>query len=157
MTVSGALDREALIVVEKLRDATNAHDLDALVAHFSSDYVNKTPAHPSRGFRGREQVRENWSHIFAGVPDIAARITRFTVSGATIWSEWELFGTRLDGRPHHMAGVIIFTIGDGLITEAAFYLEPVEDDAGTVGDAVDRAVGAPEVPGQTAALEGGPS
>ncbi len=156
MTVSGALDREALIVVEKLRDATNAHDLDALVAHFSSDYVNKTPAHPSRGFRGREQVRENWSHIFAGVPDIAARITRFTVSGATIWSEWELFGTRLDGRPHQMVGVIVFTIGSGLITEAAFYLEPVQDDAGTVDDAVGRAVGARMLSGKNAPLAGGP-
>lgn len=148
MTISGDLGREALTVIEKLRDATNAHDLDALVAHFSPGYINKTPAHPSRGFSGREQVGENWHHIFAAIPDIAAHITRSAVSGATVWSEWEMFGTRLDGRPHRMAGVVIFTVSDGLITNAAFYLEPVEDDAGTVGEAVSRAVGAPGLSGQ---------
>ena len=154
MTVAGVFDQEALIVVEELRDATNAHDLDALVALFSPTYVNKTPAHPSRGFSGREQVWENWSHIFSAVPDIAARIVRSAVSGATVWSEWEMFGTRLDGRPHRMAGVIVFTISEGLIAEAAFYLEPVEDHAGTVGEAVGRAVGARALSDETASQGG---
>ncbi len=154
MTSSGDFGRDALTVVEKLRDTTNAHDLDALVSHFSHTYINRTPAHPSRGFSGREQVRENWSRIFTAVPDIAARMTRSAVSGATVWSEWEMFGTRLDGRIHRMAGVIVFTVSDSLITDAAFYLEPVEDDAGTVGEAVGRALGAPGLTGEAAPRAG---
>ena len=155
MSISGDIGHDAMTVIEELRAATNAHDLDALVALFSPIYVNKTPAHPSRGFSGREQVRENWSHIFSAVPDIAAHIIRSADAGMTLWSEWEMIGTRLDGRPHRMAGVIVFIISEGLIAEAAFYLEPVEDDAGTVAEAVGRAVGAPALSGETAPQGGG--
>ena len=57
-------------VALRLRDATNLHDLDALVGCFALDFENETPAHPARSFRGRDQVRKNWAQIFAGVPDI---------------------------------------------------------------------------------------
>jgi hypothetical protein len=40
-----------------LQRATDARDLEALVACFAPDYRNETPAHPERGFTGREQVR----------------------------------------------------------------------------------------------------
>lgn len=46
--------------IERLLQATNGRDLDALVACFAEDYVNDTPAHPARGFRGSAQVRRNW-------------------------------------------------------------------------------------------------
>jgi ketosteroid isomerase-like protein len=61
--------------------AVNDHDLDALVACFAPDYVNETPARPQRGFRGREQVRRNWTQIFAGVPDIRAAVPRYATDG----------------------------------------------------------------------------
>ena len=41
---------------------------------FTEDYVNETPAHPARGFRGREQVRRNWTRLFEALPDITATI-----------------------------------------------------------------------------------
>src|SRR5215218_10143507 len=37
-------------VVERLLEAVNAHDLEAMVALFADDYQNETPAHPQRGF-----------------------------------------------------------------------------------------------------------
>ena len=61
-------------LVRRLAAATNAHDLDALTACFADDYLNETPAHPARGFRGAEQVRRNWAQLFAGIPDLSARI-----------------------------------------------------------------------------------
>lgn len=54
--------------LRRLQEATNAHDLDALVACFAPDYRNETPAHPSRSFQGNEQVRANWRQIFEFVP-----------------------------------------------------------------------------------------
>lgn len=60
-------------LLEHLLPAVNDHDLDGLVACFDEDYVNVNPAHPERGFRGSEQVRRNWSQIFARVPDVRAR------------------------------------------------------------------------------------
>jgi hypothetical protein len=123
--------------------ATNAHDIDALVGCFSPEYVNQTPAHPSRGFVGQEQVRRNWTGIFAGVPDITARVVAKAVEGSEAWTEWEMNGTRRDGAPHAMAGVIIFGVDGDRIVSARFYLEPVEHASGGVDAAVQRAVGSP--------------
>ncbi len=123
-------------VVERLAAATNAHDLDALVACFGEDYDNETPAHPDRGFRGRDQVRTNWEQIFAFVPDVRARVIRSVVDGEMIWSEWEMSGTRRDGSRHLMRGVIIFGVTGETIASARFYLEPVDDGPSGVDQAV---------------------
>ena len=39
-------------IVDRLRRATNDHDLEAVVACFTTDFRNETPAHPERGFTG---------------------------------------------------------------------------------------------------------
>lgn len=127
-------------MVQRLQRATNEHDLEALVGCFASDYRNETPAHPERGFTGREQVRANWTQIFAAIPDLTCEVLRFTVDGDMVWSEWEHRGTRPDGSLHLMRGVVIFGVADGLASWARFYLEPVQDDAGTVDQAVRRQV-----------------
>jgi ketosteroid isomerase-like protein len=132
-----------LEVVTRLLAATNDHDIDALVECFAEEYVNETPAHPLRGFRGRDQVRTNWTSIFAAVPDLTARVVASAVDGGTAWTEWEMSGTRRDGAPHAMAGVIVFGVSGGHITWARFYLEPVEQTSGDVNAAVDRALHAP--------------
>ena len=125
----------------RLVRATDEHDLEALVDCFAADYVNETPAHPARGFTGREQVRRNWSQIFTGVPDLRARVLRHVAEGDAVWSEWEMWGTRRDGAPHLMRGVIIFEVHDDRATAARFYLEPVDQAPTDVNDAVRAAVG----------------
>ena len=127
--------------VERLVAATNAHDLDALVDCFAEDYLNDTPAHPRHGFHGREQVRRNWSTIFAAVPDIAVRVLATAAAGDAVWTEWELTGTRRDGGAHLMRGVIVFTVRDGRAAAARFYLEPVETTSDDADDAVRAATG----------------
>jgi ketosteroid isomerase-like protein len=123
-------------VLDRLVCATNAHDLEELVSCFAAEYVNEAPTHPSRGFRGRDQVRRNWQQIFAFVPDVHAEVVRRVVDGDTVWSEWEMTGTRRDGTPHRMCGVIIFRARDDAIVSARFYLEPVDESDRTVGGAV---------------------
>lgn len=128
-------------MVERLRQAVNDHDLAALVACFDASYRNETPVHPARGFSGRDQVRRNWEQIFASVPDVTAEVLRCTVDGDTAWTEWEHRGTRPDGSPHLMRGVVIFGVADGLATWARFYLEPVFDDRLDAGAALRQQVG----------------
>jgi ketosteroid isomerase-like protein len=127
--------------VDRLRRATNEHDLDALAGCFALDYRNQTPLHPSRGFQGRAQVRRNWEQIFAAVPDITADVT-WIEDEATVWSEWEMRGTRRDGSPHLMRGVVIFGVEGDEAIWARFYLEPVQDGGENADEAVRRAVGA---------------
>jgi ketosteroid isomerase-like protein len=137
---------DAGAMVARLVDATNRHDIEALVDCFAPDYRNETPAHPARGFTGREQVQKNWEQIFGGVPDIAVKVVRQVVDGATIWSEWEMRGTRRDGSPHLMCGVILFGVTDGRAAWARFYVEPVDAGTGDVNEAVRRVVAAPTAP-----------
>ena len=127
-------------VVQRLRAVTNAHDLDAIVACFASDYRNETPAHPARNFVGNEQVRRNWTKILAAIPDISTEILASAVSGNMVWTEWEHRGTRRDGAAHLMRGVVVFGVSDGLIASARFFLEPVEEASGDVDAAVRRQV-----------------
>jgi len=128
-------------VLERLVAAVNAHDLDALVSCFAVDYVNETPAHPQRGFRGNDQVRRNWTHLFAGVPDIRACVPRSAVDGDTLWAEWELSGTRTDGAAFLLRGVVIFAVRSAKMASARFYLEPVEDTSGDVAAHTRRVAG----------------
>jgi ketosteroid isomerase-like protein len=125
-------------LVQRLRDAVNEHDLEKLAACFAADYRNDTPLHPARGFTGQEQVRRNWERIFALVPDISAQLLRCAVDGDTVWSEWEHRGTRPDGSPHLMRGVVIFGMSGEVAVSARFYLEPVNDDGADVDTAVAR-------------------
>jgi ketosteroid isomerase-like protein len=138
MTPTG---KDPAAVLRRLEEATARHDLDALVDCFAADYRNETPAHPARGFRGREQVRANWRQIFAGVPDLRARVVRSAVQGSEVWSEWEMAGTRRDGRPHLMRGIVVFETDGERMTAARFYLEPVDESPSGVDDAVRAAVG----------------
>lgn len=128
----GASSVEPQRVVEDLLAAVNAHHLEGMVACFAADYVNETPAHPQRSFRGPDQVRTNWTRIFAGAPDIRAEVPRMAVAGDTVWTEWELDGTRADGSALLMRGVVVFVVGDRTIRSARFYLEPVEHSSGDV-------------------------
>lgn len=126
-------------LVERLCRAVNEHDLEALTSCFALEYRNETPAHPARGFQGRSQVRRNWEQIFGAVPDITAEV-RLIADQDTVWSEWEMRGTRQDGSPHLMRGVVIFGVDRGEVTWARFYLEPVQEGGGDVDETIRRAV-----------------
>jgi ketosteroid isomerase-like protein len=128
-------------MARRLCAAANDHDLTGLVACFAPGYRNVTPAHPQRGFTGREQVRRNWEQIFAAIPDLSAEILSCAVDGETVWTEWEHRGTRRDGSRHLMRGVVIFGVADGLADWARFYLEPVQDDGRDADAAVREQVG----------------
>jgi ketosteroid isomerase-like protein len=130
-----------LALADRLSDAVNRHDLDAMARCFAIDFVNETPVHPARSFRGREQVRKNWAQIFAAVPNLQADMVSFAIHDDTVWTEWEMRGTRLDGAQHLMRGVSIFKVADDALASVRFYLEPVEQSGVGIDSAVQSAVG----------------
>ena len=113
-------------VFRRLVAAQNAHDIDAFVECFAPDYSSEQPAHPDRAFVGDEQVRKNWTAMFAGVPDFRAELLDSASSGATVWGEFEWRGTKSDGSRLHSRGVIIGTVRDGKLAAARLYMEDVE-------------------------------
>ncbi|NEN05947.1 nuclear transport factor 2 family protein [Diaminobutyricibacter tongyongensis] len=126
-------------VITRLAAATNAHDLDALTACFADDYVNVTPVHPAQSFSGSAQVARNWAALFGAIPDLRADLLATAVDGSTVWSEWEMSGTRPDRTQHLMRGVIVFVVEADAIASARFYLEPVTASGPDIDGAIARA------------------
>ena len=117
-------------VIGRLTSAMNAHDLDAFVDCFDPDYDSEQPAHPDRHFTGREQVRQNWSAMFAGLPDFHAEVLRATGDDDTAWVEWHWTGTRGDGSSLNARGACIFGIRDHRVAWGRLYMEDVQDGPG---------------------------
>ena len=125
-----ATTADPLAVIERLRQALNQHDLDALLALFAPDYDSTFPAHPDRTFQGLAQVHKNWSQIFGAVPSLEAVLLRNAAVGDTVWSEWEWRGTHANGTPFLMRGVTILGVRAGQISWARMYMEPVREGGG---------------------------
>ena len=113
-----------------LAEAMNARDIEAFVSVFAAGYDSQQPAHPDRAFRGRDQVRENWSAIFAGVPDFRAELIATAGDEDALFTEWRWHGAHADGSRLEMAGVIVLGLRDGQIGWARLYVEPVEQGEG---------------------------
>lgn len=123
-------------MLERLRDAANAHDARRLASLFAEDYQSAQPLHPSRGFGGSSQVLENWSSVFDGVPDFSSDLVASSVDKETEWGEWRWQGHHVDGSSFAMRGVTIFVMRGGLVAEGRLYMEPVEADGGDIAAAV---------------------
>jgi ketosteroid isomerase-like protein len=128
-------------VSEQLRQAMNAHDLEAHVACFAEDYRSEQPVHPARTFTGRAQVRDNWSKLFDSIPDFRAELLRLAVVDDTEWGEWIWRGTKRDGTPLEERGVTIIGTRDGLIAWARLYLEETESEGADIAETVRHMAG----------------
>ena len=135
-------------MLERLRDAANAHDAELLASLFAPAYRSTQPLHPSRGFGGSSQVLENWSSVFEGVPDFTSELVASAVNGDTEWGEWSWRGHHVDGSPFAMRGVTIFVTRDGLVTDGRLYMEPVEAGGGDIAAAVQELYRPPELPSE---------
>ncbi len=113
--------------LDNFRAAVASHEPDRVVDCFRDDCRFDLPVHPARSFTGRGQARENWSMVFAAVPDLRIELVGATHDGDTCWAEWEYSGTRTDGTAHLMRGVTIITVDDtGRLREARFYIDFVD-------------------------------
>jgi len=113
--------------LERMLEAINSHDINAMVSCFVDDYRCEIPLHPSRSFVGDNHVRQNWTGLFRRVPDIEARVLRSVEDGDRLWSEWEMIGTTIDGSDFRTGGVAILGVENGRFAWSRFYLEPVDD------------------------------
>jgi ketosteroid isomerase-like protein len=121
-------------VLERQRDALNAHDAGALADCFHHDLHSEDFVHPSQTFRGREQVRRNWELMFRNVPDLQAELRTTAVEDDTVWGEWRIWGTRRDGEMLDLRGVVISQVRDGRIASSRRYLAPLDPGQETVDD-----------------------
>ncbi len=99
-------------VMERISVALNAHDLEAFVALFASDYRSEQPAHPARAFQGADQVRTTWAAVFAGVPDLTAELLTSAEHDGVEFGEWRWDGTHVDGTSFAMRGAMVLGVAN---------------------------------------------
>jgi hypothetical protein len=123
-------------VIERLREAINRHDPEAMLECFDPDYKSEQPAHPNRGFGGKAQVHKNWSSMFESFPDLEVEVLRQSAGADGVWSEWYWSASGLQ-----MAGVIIMGIEEDRISWARLYMEPVEKAGQDIDEAMKTITG----------------
>ena len=114
-------------VFERMLQAANRHDLEAMVACYTPDYRSEQPFHPERNFTGPEGVQKNWSFFFTTMPDYRIDVLRLTVDGDTIWAELHFVGTQVDGTRQSTRGVTLVGVQGDLISWARLYIEAVQE------------------------------
>ena len=113
-------------LLEQMRAALDAHDLDAFLDFFREDYVGERPRHPGAKISSREDVRRNWAEVISDVPDLRVDVPAAVEDGDRIWSEWRAYGTARSGAMLELRGVIIFGVQDDQVAWSRMYVEPVE-------------------------------
>lgn len=116
------------LIVEQMRAALDAHDLDRFLAFFHEDYAGERPRHPGSPRSNREEVRSNWAEIIRDVPDLRIEIPASCQDGDTVWSEWRAYGTSRSGAMLELRGVFIFGVENGRVRWSRMYMEPVEQE-----------------------------
>jgi len=112
--------------VDRLVEATNAHDVDAMMECLHLDYRSEQPLHPAAGFSGREQVGKNWSLMFQEVPDLRFDVLRSASAGDEVWTELRAHGRATGGEPFEYRGMAVWGVRDDRIAWARLYFETVE-------------------------------
>ena len=115
------------VVFERMIQAANRHDLEAMVACFAPDFRSEQPLHPERAFTGQPGVRNNWSFFFTTIPDIQVVVLGEVEEGDTVWAELHYHGTQTDGKKFTVRGVTIQGIQADQIAWARLYVEPVQE------------------------------
>ena len=139
-------------VIERMAEALNRHDLEAFLECFDSNYRSEQPAHPNRGFGGKEQVRKNWSAMFESFPDFKAQLLRYTTDEGVVWSEWHWTATGLN-----MAGVTIFGVEEDQIVWGRLYVEAVEENGQDIDEAMRTITGEGQQAGDEHSEEASPT
>lgn len=114
-------------VFERMIQAANHHDLEAMVACFAPDFRSEQPFYPERNFTGQAGVRNNWSFFFSTMPDYRVDIRNLAVEGDTVWAELRFHGTQTDGKKQVTRGVTISGIQGEQIAWARLYIETVQE------------------------------
>jgi steroid delta-isomerase-like uncharacterized protein len=116
-------------VLQRVADAWNAHDPDAVAAFYAEDVEVRDVGFPEP-LHGRQAVRELAAGYMASFSDLHVEVTEPIVSGNRAAQQWKITGTNdgeLQGMPAtgksattYGCGTLVFG-DDGLVKSGASY------------------------------------
>jgi ketosteroid isomerase-like protein len=115
---------DAMQILRKITAAFDAHDLDAILAHFADDALFDAPRGPDRWgqrFVGKKEIRDAFAARFSGIPDIRYQDDEHFVDGDRGVSEWTLSGTTTGGQRIEVRGCDLWPLRDGKVVRKDSY------------------------------------
>ena len=113
-----------LATLDRLFDAFNRHDADAVMSCFAPGAVFHTAAGPTpsgRKVEGHPAIRAAFSAVWHAMPDVRWSVHGSRVDGEHGIVEWLFTGTPRVGAAVEIEGVDLFTFaGDLVATKSAF-------------------------------------
>lgn len=132
IAMGGQIRLNPKLLLERMQEALNDHDVDALVDCCDPFYYSEQPVHPDRAFRGQERMRSQWSAIFKRVPDFKSELVRYIAGDDMVWAEVHWHGKRIDGRKLDMRGVAILGVRENRLIWSRLYVEPLQAPGGGI-------------------------
>lgn len=120
---------QASDLIERLTDAWNRHDPDAVAACYAPDVVSRDIT-LTESLRGRQAIRNAAAMYMRAFPDIRFEIRRVACEGDLVCEEWratgthegDLMGLKATGKKGTTLGCNVIALGDdGLIHSETTY------------------------------------
>jgi ketosteroid isomerase-like protein len=112
-----------LAAVERFNEAFNRHDVDAVMAAMTADCVFENTSPPDGGRAvGADAVRAAWEEFFAASPTTHFDAEDVVVAGDRCVVQWR-YTWRDDATEHHIRGVDVLRVRDGLVAEKLAYVK----------------------------------
>lgn len=114
--------------LDRLTDAFNRHDVEAVVAHFAEDATMYGPAGPNiygSTIEGRQAIADALRKRFAAAPDIRWNDSKDWIIGNKGLSEWRVTSTAADGSKVEVLGCDLYEFADGKVVKKDTYYKQV--------------------------------
>ncbi len=119
-----AEDAERLRTLDRLFDAFNRHDADAVMQCFTPDAVFLAAAGSEasgRSITGTAAIRGAFAAVWAGMPDVRWTVRRHRIVGDEAITEWLFTGTRPDRSRVEAEGLDLFAFAGSLISRKSAF------------------------------------
>ncbi len=105
--------------------AFNRHDSAAIVALLTDDcaFEAASPAPAGTTFSGKEAIGRFWEQFFRATAQAQLETEEVFGFGARAILRWRRSWVDEEGRQHHLRGLSIFQVSDGLICQHLSYVK----------------------------------
>lgn len=111
-------------LIERFTDATNRHDVEAMMALMSDDVVFESTAPPKgQRFEGQSDVRACWEELFRSNPRARFETEEIIAAGDRCTTRWRYVFDVDSPDAASVRGVDVFRVSDGKIAEKLSYVK----------------------------------
>ena len=106
--------------IQAFNEASNRHDVDAMMALMTDDCIFENTLPPPDGERhvGQAAVRKFWTKLFIDAPRASFETEEMVVAGDRAVVRW-----RFDWGDGHIRGIDLFKVRDGKVAEKLSYVK----------------------------------